>query len=81
MAHAVLPMEGRAAMMMSSESCRPLVMRVEVDVVGGEAGDLAALLVELVDGAEGLGDDLADAGEAALDGGVGDVGELGFDVR
>ena len=44
---------------------------VELDVVGGEAGDFPALLVERVDGAEGAGDDFGDVGEAALDGAVG----------
>ena len=44
--------------------------------MGGEAGDFAALLVEGVDGAEGVGDDLADAGEAALDAFFGDLHEL-----
>ena len=53
---------------------------VELNVVGGEAGDFLALLVEGVDGAEGAGDDFGDAGEAALDGGVGDVGETLFNV-
>ena len=53
---------------------------VELDVVRGEAGDFAALLVERVDGAEAVGDDLGDVREAALNGGVGDLGELGFDV-
>ena len=53
---------------------------VELDVVGGEAGDFPALLVEGVDGAEGAGDDLGDVGEAALDGAVGDFGEADFYV-
>ncbi len=53
---------------------------VELDVVRGEAGDLAALLVERVDRTEAVGDDVGDRGEAALDRGVGYVSELGFDV-
>ena len=44
--------------------------------MGGEAGDLPALLVEGVDRAEGVGDDLRDAGEAALDALFGDLHEL-----
>src|SRR6202044_238566 len=53
---------------------------VELDVVGGEAGDFPALLVECVNGAEGAGDDFGDVGEAALDGAVGYFGEADFYV-
>ncbi len=60
MASAVLPIEGRAAMMTSSEFCSPLVMRSNFVEVGGEAGDLAPLLIEVVDGFEGAGDDLGE---------------------
>jgi hypothetical protein len=37
---------------------------VELGEVGGEAGDFAGLAVEVVDAAEGAGDDLFEAGEA-----------------
>jgi hypothetical protein len=46
--------------------------------VGGEAGDLAAFLIEIVDGFEGAGDDVVDAGEAAGDSLLGDFEEGGF---
>ena len=40
---------------------------VELVEVGSQAGDLLALLVEVVDGAEGVADDLGDAGETVGD--------------
>ena len=67
-------------MMMSSRVLQAAGHLVELGVARGEAGDLAALLVELVDGDKAAGDDLADAGQAALDGGVGDIGQLRLHV-
>ena len=64
MASAVLPMEGRAAMMMSSPFCRPLVMRSKSVEARGEAGDFTALLVEVVDRAEGVANDDVDGLQA-----------------
>ena len=42
-------------------------------------GDLAALLVQLVDGPEALADDLSDVREAALDGVFADLKQACFD--
>jgi len=48
--------------------------------VGAEAGDFAALLVEFVDGAEGVADDVGDVGEAAGDGVLGDLHHAVFNL-
>jgi hypothetical protein len=54
-------------------------MFIEFGEVGAEAGDLVlALLVEVVDGLEGAGDDFVDAGEAAGDALLGDFEERGL---
>ena len=52
---------------------------VELREVSAEAGDLVlSLLVEVVDGFEGAGDDIVDAGEAAGDALLSDFEERGF---
>ena len=51
---------------------------VEFGEVCGEAGDLAAFLVEVVDGFERAGDNVVDAGEAASDALLGDFEKGGF---
>ena len=80
MAQAVLPMEGPGGDDDELGLLEAGGHLVELDEVGSEAGDLAALLVELVDGAEGVPDDVRDAGEAAGDGVLGDLHEAGFDL-
>ena len=54
---------------------------VELGIVGGEARNLAALLVELVDGAEGRSHNVGDVGEAAGDGLVGYFDQTHLDLR
>jgi hypothetical protein len=49
---------------------------VELGKVGGQAGDFAALLVEIVDGAEGVLDDLVERLEALRDALLGDLQQL-----
>jgi len=61
-------------MMMSSPFCRPL----QLDEVGGQAGDLAALLVKVVDGAEGVLDDLVEGLEALPDALLADLEQVGL---
>ena len=53
---------------------------VELVEVGLEAGDLLALLVEVVDGAEGVANDLGDAGEAVGDSLLGDLEQRAHDA-
>ena len=51
---------------------------VELSKVGGQAGDFAALLVEVVDGAKGVADDLVEGLEAVGDAFLGDFHQLGL---
>ena len=53
---------------------------VELVEVGLQAGDLLALLVEVVDGAEGVANDLRDAGEAVGDALFGDLEQRAHDA-
>ena len=47
-------------------------------IVRGQAGDFAAFLIEVVDGAEGAFDDLWNAGESLGDAALGDFEQRGF---
>ncbi len=51
---------------------------IEFGEMGGEAGDLAAFLIEVVDGFEGAGDDVVHARKAAGDAFFGNFEERGF---
>jgi len=60
MAQPVLPMEGRAAMMVSAEILEATGHAVKLGVMGSEARDLLPLLVKVVDGAERVADNFRD---------------------
>ena len=51
---------------------------VEVGVVGGQPGHLFLLGVEIVDGSEGIANDLGNAGKTAGDTALGDLEQAGF---
>ena len=80
MAKAVFPMEGRAAMMIRSERCKPAGHFVQIGVVGGQAGDALAALQQRIDRSERLLDDLLHAHEAAADALLGELQDGGFGV-
>jgi hypothetical protein len=66
MANAVLPIEGRAAMMMRSDGCKSAGQLVEQRVVGRQPGNLLAARVEFLQRAERSSDDGRDIHESLL---------------
>ena len=60
---------------------QPARLLVEVHEAGGQAGDQLLRLRELVDGAEALLDDLADADEALADAGCSAMSKMAFSAR
>jgi len=75
MARAVLPIEGRAAMMISSPFCRPLVRRSN-SVKSVASPVTRALLVQIVDRSEGVLDDLIERLEAVGEALLSDLHQL-----
>ena len=64
-ANAVLPIEGRAAMITRSDFCKPAGHFVEIVVVRRQSGDALPALQQRIHRSEGILDDLLHAHEAA----------------
>jgi hypothetical protein len=66
-ASADFPIEGRAAMMIRSDGCRPPSLLVEVDQAGGKPGQRAVAAVRLGRHLHGAGEEVLEGLEALID--------------